>query len=366
MKNLMLILIFCLYCFAGYSQQITLSGQVSIHNSKYKVGKIQYVQDAYVRADFASPTQMDVQGKFNLTFQSITKGDRVELTIEKDQLEIVNERDLMEVVLGRTAPIKVYLAPKGQLAQAQAELYDISVAAITKRHDALIAELRKGGEASKAVIQQLEQQLNREIEHRFEAEEILNEQLEEVKKRLPETVKQLARVNLDFASQEYQKAYEYYKAGEIQQALKVLDEVELTNQATTALASLEDIEKDKADYQLILEQQQERIGQIVQSYSLKAEAYNLIFDYRSAVNVYQKAVKLMEETKLEEDLGLADAYDAIGGLYHAVGEYRTAFDFRQKNVRIKETLLDANAPELASAYNNLAVIYQDLGQYGNA
>ncbi|MEN0046440.1 MAG: tetratricopeptide repeat protein [Bacteroidota bacterium] len=349
-----------------YAQQITLNGQTSLHNSKYEQGKIQYIDDAYVSAAFATPTSTDATGKFNLIFQNITKGDRVELTVEKDAYEVVNERDLLDVVLGRTAPIKVYLAPQGQLAQAQTELYDISVAALTKKHDALIAELRKGGEASEAIIEQLKQQIDEEIANRFEAEEILNQRLEETKKRLPETVKQLANVNLDFASQEYRTAYKYYKAGEVEQALKVLDEAELTNKATTALASLEDMEKDKASYQLALEREQERIDQIVQSYTLKAEAYNLIFDYRAAVKVYQKAVTLMEETKVEEDLELAEGYEELGLFCKDAGIYEEALSYQIKSLDIKKKVLGESNLKIGYAYQLIANLYDALGKYPTA
>ena len=275
MKNTPLLILFLFFSVFSLAQEIILKGRISIHNSKYKTGAIEYVQDAYINADSAGSTQTDLNGKFRLIFQSVTPGDEVVLTVEKDQLEVVNRREVLNIILGRIAPIKIYLAPKGQLAKAQTELYEISLAMVTARYNALIKELREGGIKSEAVIKQLEKQLNREIEHRFAAEEILHKQLEEIKKRLPETVKKLAIINLDFASDTYRQAYEYYKSGEIDQAIALLNEAPLITKTSAALSRLEQTEKDRTNYQLALEQQEEQVNQIIQCYTLKSEAYKL-------------------------------------------------------------------------------------------
>ena len=76
----------------------------------------------------------------------MSPGEKVKVKVEKDQLEVVNEKALLNVVLGRVSPLKIYLASQGQIAKAQTELYDISLKAITKKHDDLIVKLRKGGQ----------------------------------------------------------------------------------------------------------------------------------------------------------------------------------------------------------------------------
>ncbi len=346
------------------AQEIRLKGQVSIHNSGYKTGKIKYVQNAYVSAAFAGSDDTDVDGKFSLTFSGIDKGTSVEVSVEKSGLEIVNKKDLQDIVIGRLTPLKVFAAPKGQLARAQTELYEISLAAITAKHEALIVKLRKGGEESKAVIQQLEQQLNREIVHRFEAEELLFDQLETTKKRLPETVKKLAQVNLDIASEDYRRAYQAYRAGKVERAILILDQAQLAKQVSQALLNIEQIKSEKNNYQLALEQVEEQVDQIIQAYTLKAEANHLIFDYRSAVQVYTKVVDLMEQIKPEVDLELANAYQSMGSLNRDLGDYVNSIEYYKKCVAAKEKIyVSVDEQNLLVAYNDLANAYSLFGDH---
>lgn len=360
-------LLLSFFASTAFSQQIPLSGQVSIHNSQYQTERIEYVEGASVSAAFGGATQTDSQGDFNLTFSSVTEGDLIELNIEKTGLEVVNERDILYAVLGRSRPLRVYMAPEGQLAQAQTELYEVSLQAITARYDALIAELRQGGTRSTAIIAELEEQLNQEIEHRFAAEDLLNEKLEALKEQLPETTKRLAQVNMDFASDNYRTAFELYKKGEIEAALEKLDEATLSEESTQVLATLDGIKKNQADYQIALAQEEEKAYQIVESYQLKAEAYNLIFDYRSAVNVYQKAVDLLEALKDgEEDLELADCYVVLSKIYCNVGDYLQGLYYQKKSTIVKEKYLEKGNPELLESYNGLVIVHRNLGEYRKA
>ena len=185
----------CLFLFS-FSQIVTLSGVVTIHNSGYNTGNIQYISNAQIIGDFATPTTSDNKGKFNLVFIGVDRGKSIDIKIEKYGLEVVNKRDLQDVVIGRKTPLRVYLAPEGQIDKARAELYRVSLEALTARHDLLIARLREEGDESRTVIVELENKLNRVIDSRFEAEKLLKDQLEATKKRLPEFSKKLASVNL--------------------------------------------------------------------------------------------------------------------------------------------------------------------------
>ncbi|MCB0376341.1 MAG: hypothetical protein KDD04_10515, partial [Sinomicrobium sp.] len=57
-----------------FSQQIRLKGSVTVHNSKYETGKIQYVKDAFVTAPFSKPSGTDDKGTFALEFVGIKPG----------------------------------------------------------------------------------------------------------------------------------------------------------------------------------------------------------------------------------------------------------------------------------------------------
>ena len=165
-KIIIAALIFILASFPLYTQQITLDGQVSIHNSKYTTGNIQYVKDAYVQAPFATPDDTDVEGRFCLVFVGIESGVSVKVTVEKAGLEVVNSYDLEQVILGRKSLLRVYLAPEGQLAKSQTELYNISKKALFAEKDAIIARLNGDVKEHDEAIAELEERFGQELANR--------------------------------------------------------------------------------------------------------------------------------------------------------------------------------------------------------
>ncbi len=221
-----------------WSQQTKLTGIVSVHNSKYETGATQYVKDAYVTAPFTKSANTDESGTFALAFVGIEGGTSIKLQVEKQGLEIVNLRDLEDVVIGRTSPVRIFLTEKGKLAQVQTELYNISKKALFAKKDTLITKLHADIKESNTAIAELEKQFHKKLANRFEAENLLNEKIEAMQKRLPEFAQELAERNLDFASDLYIKAYELFKKGNIEQAIKTLDNETLKESYTKAVKTL--------------------------------------------------------------------------------------------------------------------------------
>lgn len=139
-----------------YPQQLTLKGQVSVHNSKYDTGTIEFVQNASIMAPFTKPATTDINGNFQLVFVDLDHGTSISLQAEKYGLEVVNQHDLLQVIISRKLPLRIYVTTKGKLAEAQTELYNISKKALFARKDALIARLSKDSEESTMAIAELE------------------------------------------------------------------------------------------------------------------------------------------------------------------------------------------------------------------
>jgi tetratricopeptide (TPR) repeat protein len=362
MKNILFLMLLSTFADTAIAQQITLTGQVSTHNSRYRTGQIEYIKDAYATAPFAAPGSTNATGIFRLVFVNVDGGASVKVDVEKIGMEIVNKRDLLDVVIGRKGTLKVFLAPKGYLAKAQAELFEVNMKVLTARHEALIADLRRGGAAREAVLADLRQNLEHEFNNWYEAEQLLDKKLKAVKERLPETVKQLTAMNLDFASELYIAAYRLYEQGQAEKAIALLDASRLDKDAAEAGANLDMIDNDLEQYQSAREQAQERVRQIVRSYQLKSEAYTLLFKYRQAAEVYAKAIALLEKTKKGvEDMELAGAYQDFGRIYRHLGAYEKSRSYYQKNLDICEGLLDPDAPELAMAQSFLGHVLRELG-----
>ena len=85
-----------------------------MHNSRYKTGKIEYVKDAAVSADFATATSSDDMGQFQLRFRGMPTGTKVDVFLEKYGLEVVNDRDLKNVILGMRDKLGNILGKKGR------------------------------------------------------------------------------------------------------------------------------------------------------------------------------------------------------------------------------------------------------------
>lgn len=311
MKTLFTYLLFLTSTSCCLAQQINLTGQISIHNSRYETGEIEYVQNAFIEAPFAGSTNSDSEGLFRLIFQGIAAGETIRLAVEKAGLEIVNRKDLSEVVLGRLQPLQIYLAPKGKLAQAQVELFNISKSALLRRHNAQIALLRQANAQSDSLIQELQQKLNTEIANRFEAEELLNQQLLDVQRRLPEMAKKLSQVNLDFVSDMYREAYEYLRIGEVELAIETLDEAVLDEEARLIIERITIAQAGLDSLELAEEINLAALDTLVRSQVLQARILAEEEHYEAAATNFQEALQNL-------------VYITPKGTYSAFEDYQTA------------------------------------------
>lgn len=348
-------------CFS-FSQQIKLNGQISIHNSKYNTGKIEYVKLASVTAPFSKPATSDDNGQFELEFVGIAAGTSVKVQVEKDGLEIVNDYDLQRVILGRQLPLQIYLTAKGQLAIAQTELYNISKTALFAQKDTLIARLRANETESKAAMAELQERFGRAIADRYEAEQLLNDKVEEIEKRLPEFAQNLAAQNLDFASDLYIDAYEEFKKGNIEKVIEILGSSKLDQSYRVTIKQIaegENLENIGRDMQ---RKGQLQIMQILNSYELKADAFNLLFNYSSAAQVYDSIIEIHRVNQLDEEK-LATYYSKAAMIYCDDGKYEKAMEYNQKAIVIQEKIADPMNLDLATSYNSIGFVYYHKGNY---
>jgi tetratricopeptide (TPR) repeat protein len=347
------------------SQPPSIHGQVVLHNSRTKTGTIQYVQGASLIADSASPTTSDRNGGFTLAFEGKRNMTHAHVRAEKHSLVVVNTRDLQDVTIGGEAPLRVFMADSAE--REQALLLDINLKVLTAEKDALIARLRGDSAVSRVTLTELSERFGREFEHRWAAEDYLNAQLEGLKERLPERVAEMARVNLDFASERYRRAYGFYRVGDVEPALVVLDSANLEREVVAVDQSLGAIAVGHDHCAVAKDSLRLVAGQIVASYQLKAEAHGLRFEYRKAAGVLEKGLGLLLRVKLgKEDLEAAYIYGKLGSLYRDAADYPKALKSQESDLTIKQRLLDPNDPSLATSYHDLALIHKDMSDYAKA
>ncbi|NNM24228.1 MAG: tetratricopeptide repeat protein, partial [Flavobacteriaceae bacterium] len=355
------ITIILIVCTPLLGQQINLEGQISIHNSKYETGAIQYVQDAYISAPFTKPANSDTKGKFQLDFVGLEPGTSIELLAEKSGLEVVNKYALQDVVINRKLPVRIFLIDKGKLAEAQTELYNISKKALHKRRDDMIARLRKNNEDTKRALKELETDFGIKLQDSYQAEKELTNKISELEKRLPEFSQNLAKQNLDFASEMYVKAYELYKAGDIKQAIKILDTASLNESYEKAQGDVRKGEKLLTAGNDLIEKGMEQMVQIADSYELKAKSHYLLFQYEQAIEVYEKLVQIYLANDLSKKK-LLTVYDDLALAYQDNENLDKSMIYHKKLVALAEKILEPTSLELAQYYNNIALNHNLLDE----
>jgi len=340
-----------------YSQQLVLEGQVSVHNSKYNTGEIEYVQNASIIAPFTKPATTDINGNFQLEFVGLDPGTAIKLQAEKSGLEVVNQYNLQQVIISSKLPLRIYLATKGKLAEAQTELYNINKKELFARKDAIIKRLRKDNEDSKKAITELEVYFGYPIKNRFEAETKLIEKISELEKRLPAFAQDLAKKNLDFASDLYIEAYEHFKKGNIEKTIQVLDTTHLNTSYLSAIKTIKEGEKLSEIGNTLQQNGRIQIEQLIESYKLKANALDLLFKFKESISIYHKIIAIYLENNLDK-IELADLYTALGSLYLEDGKYDKSIANYESALKIKSELLDEHHPDLATAYSFAGIAYR--------
>lgn len=359
-------LLFVLQFIAAHAQQITLTGQVSLHNSGYRTGQIKYVKDAYATAPFAAPGSTDDRGEFRLEFVGMRSGQSTEVKVEKNGYEVVNKRELRDVVIGRKSPLRVYLAPKGQIAQAQTELYNINIKALTARYDLTISRLRQEDKVAQAAIEELETQFGQTIATRLQAEALLNEQLHSLRKRLPEVAKELASVNLDFATDMYRKAYEYFKAGEIEKTIEILDESILDAEAADVVDHIGLLDTSIANLETAWQNETERIAFNIESHRVKARSFMALMQYDQALQAFENTIALIRKHPEGRQQLLAQTYQEVTEALRAKGDKSKALEYETTCVQILEEFFGPGHQEILPAYLRACIAFHEARDWETA
>ncbi len=349
MNKLCLYLAFCLHLVAAEhnalcaqsTQDIPLPGIVVRQNSRKADGTVDRISGVDLRARKAIPTQSDAHGNFTLIFSDVPPGNTVRIQADRIGMEVVNQTELENAaVLGRTAPLKVVMCPKGELYENQVRYYAIAESEILKRYEKRRKILETKSKAQEALVEQLRTELATEINSREEALELLAQQKEAALAKANELSNQFARVNLDDASELYRKAFEFFQAGEIDQALGYLRQANLP-------ALVEQILEEERRLALLKDQ-------VVQRDSLKElrkkEAKEGI---QLQLDLYESLSQIDSVLVCYELLVRVDPED--GDNLMAFGEFLTdqRLDENAANILIQATKLLTDTIDLINTWNSI-------------
>lgn len=86
-----------------------------------------------------------------------------------------------------------------------------------------------------------------------------------------------------------------------------------------------------------------------------ASVYYKKHEYKISVEVYEKAIEMLENTDISTEL-LCTAYNNIGVIYKAQAFYSKALDYFQKSKALKIVFYGEDNPSLVATYNNIGDI----------
>jgi len=196
-------------------QKIEQSGTVIKINSGGKA--VSGVQLLFIGA---TPTISDDMGRFTLSFDNKSFGDRILMeSVIKKGYEVVNIQELREARLGRHE-MTILLCPAGELDSMKAVYYNISINTIMREYESKERKLEK---------LYSEQQISKD--------EFLNQikeltvQKDKLTNYAEELAERFARTNFDDVSALYQQAFPLFKSGNIDSAIVVLEKEDLVARA---------------------------------------------------------------------------------------------------------------------------------------
>jgi tetratricopeptide (TPR) repeat protein len=293
------------------------------------------LSNVYIKFKDAIPTTTNDSGEFRLMFSGKKVGDLIFCEeIKKQGYEIVNKRELETLKMGRTRDLSldIILAKIGVIAAAKREYYDVSDKALRASYNRVKNALRE--QVTQSQISQMDY---------IEQMKQLQERYDRQRASLDELAEKFARVNFDDVSDLYREALQLFKDGQIEEAIKKLEDADLIARTNRRLAERERLRKAGL---LIMEQKAENDS------GLRTDINYVLFQ----IDLYDAQPKTEKQ-----DNSILYFYDKLGQGYQMLDMADSAvYYFKLYNGYEKERF--RNAPTNDFFKNNYALSYYKLGQ----
>ena len=395
-------LLFALFllCTPALCQQSKLRGQIAVQNSRFDKngkGEIEYVPFAEVD-ECSQPRKghalSDAQGQWAMEVVGIADKEPVFLKVNKEGWQVVNA-DALQAAAGQTAPVRLYMATSKYITDAKRKYYNTGYTEAEKNLNLKIAAKQKEMDALRQQTGYSEQAL-RKLQDEYGLVQSQYEKLDALARELSE---KYVRINLDDAGQLYQDAFRLFQAGDLDGAMRLWQNANLSKQVNEILEEekrLGTLKKEVAERDSLKNRRKE---DLMQNLLLKADAHQLRLEWDSVEFVYEELIRLdtanldniwnfalflSQQNKTnkailfgEEALNLARSErDSarltlnLGNLYTNIQKMGDAEKMYLRSLEIYERLAKANNgqfdPELASIENNLGGFYYRVGKMSEA
>jgi tetratricopeptide (TPR) repeat protein len=363
MKKVLLLL------FVGLSsqligQQTSISGVVAVFNSAFETGSREYVSNAQIEDDFkkANATTTGADGRFKLIFVGTKDNEKVSFNVKKERLEIVNTEALYAVA-GQKEQVAVFMSPEGKVAENKLKYYQINREAAEK---ALTSKLKTiGDEILK--LKQNERANAGQIEKLQTEYGFLQKQYEKIDQSARGMAERYAKINLDDQTKEYQTAFRYFQKGQLEEALKILNQVDLEKTGSAIVQEQERNRKIDKEWMERDSIKNEKKRQVTEALGFKADLHKTQFEFVKVEETYQLLLRL-DSTNIYSLWAYAYFLAEQNKNYEATAYYERALALAQTLELIATfqnnlgLLYRANQkmPQAEGAYNEALKIYRQL------
>jgi len=362
--------------------QTTVKGIFTEQNSGNKP-----VVGVQIKALGANPEVSDNSGLFQLVFGAKKPGDRVIVSeIKKKGYEIVNKKEVDSWLIGSNPNqrTKVVMCPEGLIAENTAKYYDISLKAVTDGYNKRISELQK--QLAKAQI---------DAKTYGAQAKTLSDQFTNQQNQLEELADKFARENFDDCSAIQKQAFEAFKQGNIEEAIRILETVDSDAEIAKAKVQKSKGESLVNEGKSMQNQADSVIQQNIAKLMFQGDMYATNYRFEDAEKAYEKAV--MADTTniknigtyaeflstqgefeksiswysslLKRDIDLynkSQALSQISNLQSKMNQFDIAEANFKKTLSIKEELVKVSNEydyDLAIVYHNFANLYRKMNNY---
>ncbi|MEI8007342.1 MAG: tetratricopeptide repeat protein [Bacteroidota bacterium] len=326
MKNILISLLILIPF--GICAQITVKGIVTEQNSGNKP-----VPGVQIKAIGTIPEQSDNAGLFQLSFSSKKPGDQITVVeISKKGYEIVN-KDAVNSWLISNDPNnrkKIIMCLEGLIAQNTLNYYNISLAGLTQGYANKIKNLQE--QRDKAVINS---------KMFAEQAKALGDQFNMLQKQLEDLSGKFAHENFDDCSAIHKRAFEEFKQGNIEEAIKILETVNSETEIDKAKQQRSkgiNLEKEGKEMQLTADT---IIQQNIKKMMFQADLYTAEFRFSEANKSYEFAVSA-DSTNVDNIFAYANFLRSQRQFDKAVKWYNIALPLA-KSVYIKARIMSSLA-----------------------
>jgi len=202
---------------------VQLNAQVQTGLTREQNSKKKPIAGVQINFSGAVPTTSDDSGSFRLAFQGKKPGDFIFYSeIQKQGYELVNGKELEMLKISSTERlgVDIILAKAGRLDAAKKEYYQVS-------NQALLAGFKRKKQEWQEQIKNSEIS-QQEFLDKFKD---LQEQYDRQQKLLDELAEKFAKVNFDDVSEVYREALELFKAGQVDEAIKKLEDTDFLSRS---------------------------------------------------------------------------------------------------------------------------------------